>query len=270
MYNFGFNLTEEKEDVLSPLNLFEAKGDWEGEGFSPGKIRDDIIKDFIDILKKNEKDKNKYKNFTLQSDDPLYAAISSFAYREILLKQRINSTAAIFCQNLEKIRKEQPESVGLKGYYEAIALENPKVRDAFAKGQGEGVVIVYVCIESTREKAEEIKKELEEIRLEIQSTLNKPTKKMLGDEITVQLATAVPFKVTPKLYLKPGTTVDMSKVISNLENRFNQANRIGKNFDKSWFIGNLFSKEVDKVVIKEDLPEVLEGEILNLEVIHEE
>jgi len=285
MRNFGFNLTEKKEDVLSPLNLFDIKGDWEGEGFSAKIIRDEIIKEFIEELKKGhkervekeleensnyvDKDKEKYENFKLEIDDPIYAAISSFVYREILLKQRINTTAAMFCRNLEKIRNELPESVGLKGYYEGIALENSKVKDAFAKGQGEGIVIVYVCIETTGELEEERAKVLEDTRAEIQCVLNKPNKKMLGDEITVRLAKKIRFSITPKLSLKPGTTIDMSKVISNLKNKFNKVNRIGKNFDKSWFIGNLFSKEVEKVEIEEIIPSVVEGELLSIEVINE-
>ena len=263
---FHYNLADGLGDVLQPLNLFDLEGRWGGEEFSPEKIRDEILESLG-------------FSFPIQVDDPLYQAISAFAYRELLLKQRINTVAAQYCKDLERIRQELPGVVGTKEYYEKKILSRKggfEIIDSFAKNLGEGNIKIFVLLEEydlekeNKEKREYDREKVlskEEFLKDALETLNKPNSKLFGDELSLEEVKEKTFSLTIKLSVKAGRTVDGEKIRQNLVKKFLETNRIGKSFDASWFVAHSFSEEIEKVVVLGDIPSILENEILCLEGI---
>jgi phage-related baseplate assembly protein len=216
-----------------------------------------------------EKVKVTFPEYFPQKYDPLYELASSFAYREVLLRKRINDVALNYCIKLEEANREKITPFGFKSYYIQQAKSCFAVKEATAEGLYGGVVQVYILLdwEKFTGKPEEKVKFAEKVKESVLSYLSSDGVKMLSDTIQVSLLKEIPLSIKAKIIPKVETQIILDVLKKDLIASFVQENRPGQSKSLSWFVSKLQTPDVESVEIlsPRTFPKLAVGEYLVLE-----
>jgi phage-related baseplate assembly protein len=239
------------ENSIGELNLFENLDLLEGDEFSIQKIREDLIATF----------KRKFPQYEVHESDPLYELISSFAYREILLRQMMNTVAKSFCKELRDIHRETAEVCGTKLYYEEEAKKTKEVLAAAAVRQENGIVQVFVHLAAKKE-------EHGTLIAQIITHLNHEDIRMLTDQVLVFPVEEVSLTIEAEITRFPNSVVTREAVAKKFLEEFQKVNKLGQSISISWILANLHQPGVANVLLKSSPPPgINHNQILKLEEI---
>tara|TARA_B100001094_G_scaffold333445_1_gene412452 strand:- start:295 stop:1188 length:894 start_codon:yes stop_codon:yes gene_type:complete len=220
------------------------------------------------------------KQALAQDSDPLAVALRIEAYRELLLRQRINDVArdnllAFTSQDtLERLgglygveRKAEENdtsyrlrmkrsineigSMGTIGYYISHAKKaHLWVKDARVKSLGNGRILVAILIDQdalAQYKADEVQSKREQVREAVMQYMHDPKVKMLTDDLDIVFAREREIDCTAKIYghnLQP-KAIDYLR--QNFEQKFAECAVLGWDVSPSWIHAQLHTSDVHHV-----------------------
>ncbi len=218
----------------------------------PKIIEDVALTEIIDQIK--SKFLFKYPDTAFDETSPLYELTCIFAYRELLLRARINDVAQRLISNLQEAYAEKRLASGSLAYYRAKTLEIDGIKDLEITGSGNGEILIYILFDP--EKKPKIMKEAAD-------KLNSSDVKLLSDHIIVKEALQKPLTIKAHLILEKGTQIDLKVTKENLEKKLAPHVKIGRGLAIAVLNSLLFDTGVLDILIKEptaSIPPVV-GEI---------
>lgn len=206
----------------------------------PKIIEDVPLSEIIDQIK--SKFLSKYPDSVFDETSPLYELTCRFAYRELLLRARINDVAQRLISNLQEAYAEKRLASGSLAYYRAKTLEIDGVKDLEITGYGNGEILFYLLFDP--EKTPTLLKEVSE-------KLNSPDVKLLSDNIIVLDATPKPISIKAHLILEKGTQIDLKATKENLRQKLLPHLKVGRGLAIAVLNSLLFDTGVLDIIIKE-------------------
>ena len=214
--------------------------------------------------------------------DPLIKLLEICAYRELLLRQRINNAAnanlLAFSQgsdldqlgafyNVDRFDGESDDvyrvrinakiagwsCAGSKEAYRYYALSSDnRVKDAIAYSPDAGLVRITIL---SNEAGGEVSESLLQA---VKSYVNRDDVKVLTDTVEVVPCEIIKVAVNAKITLMSGTPVEVLNTISDqFKEEFNKFVGLGVSVSKSWIISHLFGSGVQDVELLSPLEDVL-------------
>lgn len=208
---------------------------------------------------------------TLLESDPASKILEIVAFREMLLRECINTAAKAnllsFAGGLDldylaefygvarqesetdetfrarvKARIAAFSTAGTKEHYRFHALSSStNVKDALASSPGNG--LVKISILSTSEDGRATPELLETVR----SYINRDDVKMLTDTVEVVGCTIIPLDI--KIEIRTNNSFVLNSIRSNFINKFNTMKNLGWSPSISWIIANIFTDDVTHIKV---------------------
>ncbi len=200
-----------------------------------------------------------HPNVLFEKASPLYEMAALFAYREILLRARINNVARSLLEQLSVAYAEKRLVAGTLAYYESSVSEIAGILDQQIIAHENGEIHVHVLCDDKNKMA------IEHLRAHLQL----PSKRLLNDNVIIKEAVNLKFKIKAHLVLDLGIQIDLDTAKKALMGKINVHLRIGRGLALSAITAFLFRPGVLDVKIAEPpgsfAPE--EGRLLRLEEI---
>jgi phage-related baseplate assembly protein len=210
-----------------------------------------------------------FPGYIAEKDDPLYQLACSFAYREILLRKRINDIALNYCLKLEEANREKFTPFGFKTYYIQKARSCDGVKDATVEGSPGGGVCVYIMIDWSMFTGKEDEKQqfIESVRSKTQAILSSDDVRMVCDHVMVGVIHDVPLKMKALVKVESGSQVIMSVLKDRVLKDFTSENKPGVQKSMSWFVSKIHGPDISEVLILEpkNIPKIGAGQMLRLD-----
>jgi len=245
----------------------------------PELPRPDVVEtlDYENILAELVGDfRTRYPQFSaLLESDPAIKLLEVAAYRELLLRQRVNDAAranllafagAADLDHLAQFygveRLDGEEDIALRarvqariagwstggtvpGYrYHALSA-HPGIEDATVASPGPGLVVVSLLPRGGADGEAALAAATERLR--------DPSVRVLTDTIEVRLATAVAIDVAARVWLRPDTPAGrMADIETALRTTFTAERALGWDVTRSWIVARLHRTGVHRIEI--DMP----------------
>ena len=228
---------------------------------NPQIIENAKLTDIIEDIK--AKFLNKCPDTNFNDTSPLYELTAQFAYRELLLRERINDVAEKLINDLQIAYAEKRLTTGSLAYYKEKALASPGIVDIEITGKENGCIAIYVIFDP-----EALKKDPNLLQM-TEGNLNSPDVKLLSDHIIVKEALRKQFAINAHLILEKGTQIDLETARKSLIIKLNHHLKIGRGLSRSVLTSLFFNSGVLDIQLKEPIESLLptEGEVPTLKDI---
>ena len=211
------------------------------------------------------------EEITLLESDPATKILEIVAFREMLLRERINNAAKAnllsFADGLEldylaefygverqenelddafrlrvKARIAAFSTAGTKEHYRFHALSSStSIKDALASSPAPG--LVKISILSTSEDGKATSELIETVK----KYINRDDVKMLTDTVEIVGCTIIPLDI--KIEIKTTNSFVLNSIKSNFINKFNTTKNLGWSPSISWIIANIFTDDVTHIKV---------------------
>jgi phage-related baseplate assembly protein len=229
---------------------------------------------------------------TLLESDPAAKILEIVAFREMILRERINNAAKAnllafaggndldYLAEFYGVERQEGESddsfrlrikariaafsnAGSKEHYRFHTLSSsPHVKDALASSPDPGVVKISILSDSEDGRASE------ELLETVKNYINRDDIKMLTDTVQVVSCNIIPLDVVVEI--RASNTLALQAIRSNFIEKFNASKALGWSPSISWIIANLFTNDVTHIKViqlAEDLPPAADAVIASDECV---
>jgi phage-related baseplate assembly protein len=216
---------------------------------------------------------------TLLESDPAAKILEIVAFREMLLRERINNAAKAnllafasgddldYLAEFYGVERQEGEvddafrlrikakiaafsNAGSKEHYRFHALSSsPHVKDALASSPNPGVVKISILSDSEDGRASE---DLLEI---VRNYINRDDIKMLTDTVQVVGCNIIPLDVIVEI--AASNSFALQNIHDNFIGKFNASKALGWSPSISWIIANLFTDDVTHIKVIQPVAEIV-------------
>lgn len=226
-------------------------------------IDSQTFQDFKDKLKTKEiikecsdQFKEQYPDVPFDSSSPLYEMACIFAYREMLLRSRINDVCKRLIGKLKEIQEQKRKPFGLKQYYIDEALNFPSVqvsddplvkvgvREATVAEGDNGLITISLLADNDDGNAPD------KLVEGFNEHINKDEVKVWNDTIKVAKINAIGVELEAQAKPFAGTEIKPDLIKKSFIASWEKSNRLGRSRSRSWIASKLHSENVDEIVVK--------------------
>ncbi len=192
--------------------------------------------------------------------EPVTKLLQENAYRELLLRQRINEAAQAVMESDEALRLRVPAAfeglsvAGPTAAYEFHARSaDGRVADASATSPAPAEVVLTVL---SREGDGTAEKDLLDV---VEKALNSENVRPVADRLTVRSAEIIPYRVEATIFLYPGPEAEpvMAAAKASLQKYIASQTRLGRDIRRSAIFAALHVEGVQRVELASPLADVV-------------